>query len=89
MEDFKFAFGLIILKDVLGSTYVLQRVLVLAKHEEYLPLSLLLGLINFLLPSVVSLPIICLSLVLLRRAISGDGWNISLNSGLTCKMCQR
>lgn len=58
--------------------------LVLAKHGECLSLCLLLDLIAFLFCSIVLLP----RLVFLRKAISSDDWNISLNLGLTCKMCQ-
>ena len=85
MEDFNMHSVWLFLKDVIDATCLQQSVLVLAKH---LPLSLLLNLITFLLCSIVLLPIICLRLVLLLKAISGDDWNISLNSGLTCKTCQ-
>ena len=64
-----------------------QSILVLANHGKHLPLSLLSDLTSFLLCSVVLLPIICWRFVSLQKAMSCDDWNISLNSGLTCKTC--
>ena len=74
--------------NAVDATCLQQSVLVLAKHGEHLPLRLLLDLISFLLHSIVLFPMICLRLAFLRKAISGDDWNIFLNSGLTCKTCQ-
>ena len=88
MEDFKYAFGLITFEGHSSSDLLPVSILVLAKHREHLPLSLLLDLISFSLCSIVLLPIIYLRLAILRRATGGDDWNIFLNLGSTSKRCQ-
>ena len=77
-----------ILKDISETTCFQQKSLVLDQHGDGLSVGLLLDLISSLFCSIVLGPIFCLRFLILRKAqtISGDAWNPSINSELTCKI---